>query len=56
MKQVEEFAFLERVVSSNSKFTRDIEKIRAGVTRAFGTLRRKLWRRIEISLKVKMNI
>ena len=56
MKQVEEFTYLGSVITSDGKFVQDIERRRAGATRAFGMLRRRLWGRREISLKVKMKI
>ena len=56
MKAVDEFTKLGRVMASIGKFTQDIERRRAGATRAFGILRRRLWRRREISVKVKMKI
>ena len=56
MKQVEEFVYLGSVFTSDGKFVQDIERRRAGATRAFGTLKRRLWGRREVSLKVKMTI
>ena len=56
MKTVEVFTYLGSVIASNGKFTQDIERTRAGATRAFGMLRRRLWGRSEKSLKVKMKI
>ena len=56
MKKVGEFTYLGSVITSDGKFTQDIERRRAGATRAFGTLRRRLWGRREISQKTKMKI
>ena len=56
MKQVEEFAYLRSVITSDGKFAQDIERRWAGATKAFGMLRRRLWGRIETSLKMKMKI
>ena len=42
MKQVEEFVYLGSVFTSDGKFMQDIERRRAGATRAFGTLKRRL--------------
>ena len=56
MKAVDEFTYLGSVMASNGKFTQDIERRRAGATRAFGMLGRRLWGRREISVKVKMRI
>ena len=56
MKQVEEFVYLGSVFTSDGKFLQDIERRRAGATRAFGTLKRRLWGRRDVSLKVKMKI
>ena len=56
MKQVEEFVYLGSVFTSDGKFVQDIERRRAGATRAFGTLRRRLWGRRDVSLKVKMKV
>ena len=56
MKQVEEFIYLGSVFTSDGKVMQDIERRRAGATRAFGTLRRRLWGRREVSLKVKMKV
>ena len=56
MKTVEEFTHLGSVMASNGKFTKDIERRRAAVTRAFVMLRCRLWGRREVSLDVKMNI
>ena len=56
MRQVEEFTYLGSVITSDGKFIQDIERRRAGATRAFGMLRRRLWGRREVSLKVKMKI
>ena len=41
---------------SNGKLTQDIERRRARATKEFGMLRRRLWGKREISLKVKMRI
>ena len=56
MKQVEEFTYLGNVITSDGKFMQVIERRWAGATRAFGMLRRRLWGRREVSLKVKMKI
>ena len=56
MKKVEEFTYLGSVVTSDGKCIQDIERRRAGATRAFGTLRQRLWNRREISRKVKMKV
>ena len=56
MKQVEEFAYLGSVFTGDGKFAQDVERTRAGATRAFGTLKRRLWGRRDVSLKVKMKI
>lgn len=56
MKQVEEFIYLGSTITSDGKFVRDMERRKAGATRAFGVLRRRVWGRREISLKVKMKI
>jgi hypothetical protein len=56
MKQVEEFIYLGSTVTSDGKFVRYMERRKAGATRAFGVLRRRVWGRREISLKVKMKI
>ena len=56
MKQVEEFTYLGSVTTSDGKLVQDIQKRRAGATRAFGMLRRRPWGKREISLKVKMKI
>ena len=56
MKTVEEFTYLGSVIASNGKFTKNIERRRAGATRAFGMLRRRSWGRREVSLKVKMKM
>ena len=45
MKKVEEFTYLGSVITSDEKFTQDIERRRAGALRAFGTLTRRLWGR-----------
>ena len=55
MKQVEDFTYLGSVLTSDGKFVQDIER-RAEATRAFGMLRRRLWDRREVSLKVKIKI
>ena len=56
MKQVEEFVYLGSVFTSDGKFAQDIERRRAGATRSFGTLKRRLWGRRDVSLEVKMKI
>ena len=56
MKQVEEFAYLGSVFTSDGKFTQDVERRRAGAIGALGTLKRRLWGRRNVSLKVKMKI
>ena len=53
---MEEFANLGNVFTSDGKFTQDVERRRAGATRAFGTLKRRLWGRRDVSLKAKMKI
>ena len=54
MKQIEEFVYFGSL--SDKKSIQDIERRRARATRAFGTLKRKLWLRRDVSLKVKMKI
>ena len=44
------------MITSDGKYIQDIERRRAGATRAFGTLRKRVWGRREISLKIKMKI
>ena len=56
MKTVEEFTYLGTVIASNGKFTQVIQRRRAGATRAFSMLRRRLWGRRDISRKMKMKI
>ena len=56
MKQAEQFTYLGSVITSDGKFIHDIERRRAGATRAFGMLRQRMWGRREISLKVKMKV
>ena len=56
MKRVEEFTYLGSIITSDGKCIQDIERRRAGATRAFGTLRKRMWGRSEISLKVKMKV
>ena len=56
IREVGEFTYLGSVVTTDGKSTKDIEKRRAGARRAFGTLRQRLWKRREISLRVKMKI
>ena len=56
IRQVSDFTYLGSVVTSDGKVKEDIEKRRAGARRAFGQLRRRLWKRGEISLRVKMKI
>ena len=56
MKTVKEFTYLGSVIAINGEFTQDTEMRRTGATRAFGMLRRRLWGRREISLKVKTKI
>ena len=56
MKQVEEFIYLGSVFASDGRIIQDIERRREGATRSFGTLRRRLWGRREVSLKVKMKV
>ena len=56
MKRVEEFTYLGSIITSDGKSIQDIERRRAGATRAFGTLRKRMWGRREISLKVKMKV
>ena len=56
LKQVEEFIYLGSVFASDGRIIQDIERRRAGATRTFGTLRRRLWGRREVSLKVKMKV
>ena len=50
---MEEFACLGSVFSSVGKFAQVVER-RAGATRAFGSLKRRLWGRKNVSLKVKL--
>ena len=54
VKTVENFAYLGSMLASNGKLTQDIEKRRTTATRAFGMLRRRIWGRKEVRLKVKM--
>ena len=56
MKTVEELTYLGSVMASNGKFAQYIERRRAAATRAFDILRRRLWGRREVSLKVKTKI
>ena len=56
IREVGEFTYLGSVVTTDGKTMKDIEKRRAGARRAFGSLRKRLWRRREISLRVKMKI
>ena len=56
VKQVEQFAYLGGVFTSDGKFTQDVEIRRTGATRAFGTFKRSLWGRRDMSVKVKMKI
>ena len=55
MKQVEEFTYLCSVVTSYGKCMLDIQRRRAGATRAFEMLRQRMSGRREIKLKMKMN-
>ena len=56
MEQVEEFVYLGSVFTSDGKLTHDVERRWAGATTAFGSLKRRLWGRRDVSLKVKMKI
>ena len=56
MKQAEEFVYLGSVFTSDGRYRQDIERRRAGATRSFGTLKRRLWGRRDVSRKVKMKI
>ena len=56
MEKVEELTYLGSVITGDRKFIRDIERRRAGATRAFGMLRQRMWGRREISLKIKMKV
>ena len=56
MRQVDEFTYLESVITSDGKFVQDIEKSKAGAMRAFGMLLWRLLVRREINLKVNMKI
>ena len=56
MKHVEEFIYLGSTIASDGRVIHDIERRRALARNAFGALRRRLWGRREVSLKVKMKI
>ena len=44
------------MLTNGRKSIQDIEQRRAGAKRAFGTLKRRLWGRRDVSLKVKMKV
>ena len=56
MKEVEEFTYLRSVRVSKGKFTQDIERRRAAVSKALGTLRHRVWGRREVTFKVKTKV
>jgi len=56
LKQTEEYIYLGSAITSDGRHVRDMERRRAGAARAFGTMKRRLWGRREVSLKVKMKI
>ena len=56
MKNMEEFIYLGSIIANNGKFTHDIEIIKAEATRKFGMLRRRLWGKRDLSLKVNLRI
>lgn len=56
LKQVDEFVYLGSVFTRDGKSTQDLEQRRDEATRAYGTMKRKLWGRKNVSLKVKTQI
>ena len=56
MKQVGDFTYVGSVFDSDGKVIQNIERRRTGSMQAFGTLRRRLWGRWEVSLKLKLKV
>ena len=56
MKVVDELTYLGSLMTSNGKFTQDIERRRAGATRELRMLRSRFWGRREKSFEVKMKV
>ena len=56
LRQTEGYIYLGSAITSDGRHVRDTERRRAGAARAFGMMKRTLWERTEVSLKVKKKI